>query len=76
MHVRAVRQTAFLRAIEIEMDGHAWLLTPGARDRLIYRCANPTWSVDAAAWLAEVFTEAFQDNAEKEPVAISVAALR
>ena len=55
--------------------GEAWLLSPGARDRLTFRCSIPTWTMDAASWLVEVFIEALRELGQTEPVAITVAAL-
>jgi len=59
--------------------GQAWLLSPdgsmATRQVLAFRCAIPTWTMDAASWLVEVFLEALREFAVTAPVAITVARL-
>ncbi|HEX4728263.1 MAG TPA: hypothetical protein VH298_10735 [Jatrophihabitans sp.] len=52
--------------------GTSWLLDPGERFQLAWQCSLPTWSIDAAGWLAELLVETLRELAVTAPVAISV----
>jgi hypothetical protein len=59
--------------------GQAWLLSPDGsappRHSLAFRCSIPTWTMDTACWLVEVFLEALRELGVTEPAAITVARL-